>query len=69
MTLGELPLWVGFLENVDQLEWLRTSTSFSLSWLFKLGIDQMYIQDNSWMKIILKTDWVLRIILIRKLFL
>ena len=41
MTLGESPLWVGFLENVVQLGWLGTPTSSSLSWLFEHGIDWM----------------------------
>jgi len=69
MTLGESSLQVGFLENEDQLGWLGTFTSSSPSWLFELGIDQIYVQDSSWIKIISKTDWVSRIVLIRKLFL
>ena len=47
MTLEESLLQVGFLENIVQLEWLRTPTSSSPSWLFELGIEWMYVQDSS----------------------
>lgn len=47
MTLGEFSALIKFLEKVSQLGWLETSTNSSPSLLFKLGNEQMVIQDGS----------------------
>jgi len=67
-THGELFSLVEGLENVIQLGWFRTSTSSSLFLLLELGIEWIIDQDSSWIKIISKSDWVLRMVLTIEFF-
>jgi len=56
------------LEKMIQLEWFGTPTNTSLSLLLELGIEQIVVQDGSWIKMISKSDWVLRMVLTTELF-
>jgi len=47
-TYEELFSLVEDLKKVIQLGWFRTPTNSSLSLLFKLGIEQIVVQDGSW---------------------
>ena len=68
-TLRKSLSLVKFLEKVSQFRWLGTQISSSPSIHLELGIEQMVIQEDSWMKIISKENFVSRIVLTIKLFL
>ena len=69
ITLGESPLLAVFLEKVIQLEWFGTLTNFSPSLFFKQDSKQIKDQEDSWINMMLKKHWVLRLVLMIKLFL
>ena len=68
MTLGELLALEEVLEKVSQLEWFGTPTNISLSSLIELGIEQIVVHEGSWIKMTSKEIWVLRIVLVSRMF-
>ena len=68
-TLGESWLFDAFLEKVNQLGWFSIPTKCSPSLLNKLRIEQIINYDSSWIKIISKSLYASRIVLVSKLFL
>ena len=57
------------LGKVDQLGWFSTSTKYFPFSLNKLRIEQINDHNSSWIKIILKSLCVSKIVLVSKLFL
>ena len=69
MTWGKSSAHEEFLENMVQFGWLGILTSSFSSQLKELGIDQIIDQDSFWMKMILNKEYILSMMLMRKLFL
>ena len=67
-TLGELDWLAMVLAKVSQLGWQGTPTSSSPLQLVELGIVHIVNYGGSWMNIILKADWVSKIVLMIRLF-
>ena len=67
-TLGELDWLAMVLAKVSQLGWQGTLTSSSPLQLVELGIVHIVNYGGSWMNIILKADWVSKIVLMIRLF-
>ena len=68
ITLGESLTLEEVLKKVSQLGWFSTSTNVSPSSLIKLGIEQIVDYESFWIKMISKEIWVLRIMLVSRLF-
>ena len=68
-TLGENALFTGLVVNRIQLGWWMVLIKFLPSLFALLGTWQMTNQGSSWMSIMSKCDWVLRIVLTIRWFL
>ena len=68
-TLRESDWFVGFLAKVSQLGWWGTPISSSPLLLEKLRIFWMVNHRGFWMNMMLKDEWVSRIVLTIRLFL
>ena len=59
---------IKFLKKMSQFRWLGTPTRSLPSSLLELGIEQIMVQEGSWIKMTPKENFVLRIVLTIKLF-
>jgi len=69
MTLEDSEAHTEDLANIVQFGWWGTPTNTSPSQLVELGIDWIIDRGGSWMNMMLKDNWVSRIVLTIRLFL